>query len=1471
MPSVFQIRYRGYKGILTYEPSMRGKILAKFRDSMRKFKGAVDHGLYVVDYSKPYAYGYLNDETVLLLHALGVSKDILLGKQAEYLKFLQTASSGSDGGHSAFKFCTLTNHMDLAETLLIEGLEKVLPQVRTLVNQENHKLLNKKSERRCRIMVPKSRLIFGVCDPYDVLREGQCFVRITHDDDGVARTITGTEVLVTRNPCLHPGDLQKFRAVNHPKLSDLVDCIVFPTKGRRPSADLMSGGDLDGDKFLVCWDPDLVPKIISEPALYPGAKETVTFRPITHQDRLEYFARYSSVSLGRVKNLYLDWARLKGPMSPECQQLNRLFSQCVDGNRIKVPAILEDPPKKNQEIDDFILDVLHKASFSWIQERLTAQKDPDTFPFEVMEVLLSNEYGAISEFERVKIAHRWLLKNGGEFSDFLPFFNLGLLTDEEKAWTLSLLPISAAGPSLLMNGLLQSELVEPPELVNFQLHHPIFHWKPTFNSSTDRLETFLFSVSRSMELFHKKLIILRVDERLTVAIYIPQKLEKGQECQVGASVRVFAFPRSQGSNSSRYRVVPTKVNYRLFCDDNVLQLYDGKRANTFIFLSEGPQNDSSYRQEKGGGDRRRQKQKAFEDGTNYACRASISLDKISKDVQTHVGRINRSGILAAEVYVISNRDVESLRALDLWLQYVDTQEKLPLFEDEAKEFSIPTLGNIEWASEPAFVEDILQKENLTALNNLENFSEIEHVMRLLLQHNERLRLRRLFDHVLEHVLPGKRNQRKVLFPFLVNILREAPFLIQAFLISNSWEALFSDLEEDFADAAPQLLTALVIESGTMHELVLEPFKLVLGKLKYLSLQHLSQIVECIALTVRSAELAMDIFLGALEPEGSRLLVGRRPAIETFMRGIFGIALDHIDEALAAKSAWKGLLNLTHKDSVSGSSIVEAQLRVDAPFARFSKDDHVQLTAANVPKNFPFGRPFSMDAIVQSAQLGTATFRCLHRPPSYLENCSWHLKNCGSFVTSRAMLDAVTEFYTNRECCPIFMELAGLVRETSVFANRDTLDLVSVPRADLNASQNRAIEAAMRSLVCLLWGPPGTGKTRTIVAMIQEMLLAEPEKRILVAAPTHNAVDNVLRKYLDEVGFDDKAPVPLRVTTDVRKVSEDLKSYTCDGMLGKDINEHPEARRKAQKRVKESQLIFSTCIGAGVGLLRSELFDTVVIDEASQQTEPASLVPLVKGATRAVLVGDHVQLRATVQQNALAQGFDVSLFERLYGMAERSGVRKVMLDTQYRMHRDICSFSSTEFYDSKLQTAVDDNDRPLPPSKFPWPSAEPKSSGRKVFIPCLESEDLGRKSKSNKVQAILCREVCKLLTTHVQTGEALKGFSIAVLSPYVRQAELLRSMLPGIEVSSVDSFQGKEADIIVYPTVRCNTRRESGFLKDMRRLNVAITRAKTGMVLIGHKETLFGNDEDKESGDVWRRLIGSCEIVGMSPEVSGQSQ
>ena len=367
------------------------------------------------------------------------------------------------------------------------------------------------------------------------------------------------------------------------------------------------------------------------------------------------------------------------------------------------------------------------------------------------------------------------------------------------------------------------------------------------------------------------------------------------------------------------------------------------------------------------------------------------------------------------------------------------------------------------------------------------------------------------------------------------------------------------------------------------------------------------------------------------------------------------------------------------------------------------------------------------------------------------------------------------------------------------------------------------------------------------------------------------------------------------------------------MLGKDLNSFPAARRKAQKQIQQARLIFSTCIGAGLGLLRNERFQDVVIDEASQQTEAASLVPLIKGAARAVLVGDHVQLRATVQPNAQALEHDVSLFERLWteqNLQRDNGnggspIRCVMLNTQYRMHPDICAFPAKEFYQGKLLTATQCTNVPVPVSAFEWL----RKGNRMVFIQTTSAEDLGRKSKANAGQAKVCQAVVRQLRSPARppptsmstasvsekstqgTGPSPKSTaapqptapipalpSIAILTPYTRQAEALRLLLPNEQVSSIDAFQGQEADIIVYVTVRCNPHREIGFLNDTRRLNVALTRARAGLVVIGDEETLTGkktawngevgglggwieaedaNEEEKWASSahaVWQRLI-----------------
>jgi regulator of nonsense transcripts 1 len=349
-----------------------------------------------------------------------------------------------------------------------------------------------------------------------------------------------------------------------------------------------------------------------------------------------------------------------------------------------------------------------------------------------------------------------------------------------------------------------------------------------------------------------------------------------------------------------------------------------------------------------------------------------------------------------------------------------------------------------------------------------------------------------------------------------------------------------------------------------------------------------------------------------------------------------------------------------------------------------------------------------------------------------------------------------------------------------------------------------------------------------------------------------------------------------------RVADDLKDYTCDAMFGKDLNQYPAVRRKAIGRISESKLVFTTCVGAALGLLRNRSFETVIIDEASQQTEPASLIPLVKGCQRAILVGDHVQLRATVSPHAAVVDFDVSLMERLWmGTPNQAddAIARVMLDTQYRMHSSLCQFLSAEFYGGRLLTTPGCDLTQLPPSRFPWPQpppdvrGEPNRSRRAVFIQCNDPEDYGKKSKVNQSQANICKEVLQLLTTAPTLTQAAEvehpGWqtpSISILTPYSRQVDLLKQLCGRFTVSSIDGFQGQEADIVIFVTVRCNLQGEIGFLKDMRRLNVALTRAKAGLIILGDQTTLTMKKEKEEACKVWDRLVQACTRVKLPARV-----
>ncbi|KAF5577511.1 NAM7-nonsense-mediated mRNA decay [Fusarium pseudoanthophilum] len=1483
-PSVFQLRYRGYKGVVTVDPRMKKeKALLKFRKSMKKFTGGDDYSFAVVEHSKPFSYGFLNDESIILLHALGISQETLLSKQRQHFELLENAKSDF---RDAFRFLCYVNRPDLAERVLLEGHDSVRSKINGQVNEQLDKMLNKQGGQKCRIFIQKSRLLFGVCDAWDVLKEGECAVKVTLEESGLPHALKNSEIIVIRNPCLHPGDWQKFKVVERPELSHLVDCIVFSTRGKRPAADLMSGGDLDGDTFFVSWDPDLIPSTVSAPALYPGGREPIQFRPITDDDRLVYFAKYQNASLGQVKNLYLDWARVAGPMSAQCQELNRLFSQCVDGNRIKIPEKLRTAPKPTPDTPPFILDVLHDDAEALVRRLgLTEVGDLTGYDIDAIQLLFSREDVAIGEFESVKLAYVWCIKNSTSFESLLHLFDFNILTADQKAWVLAHVPGSAGTTGLVQNALCSSGILQPRELQQFHLDYPGIKWKRTYDSSIDRLATFHDAVATNLELFQRTLIVFQPDERLSLAVYIPKKIERSQDCVINDTGRLFAFPHSQGPQRQARLSLPTKMQYQLYCDGNIFQLFEKQRGNSWVFIGRPGNNDQDYRNEKNKGDRRRKRQEVVERGEQAEVIASIALDKFSRGLQTHIGRVNRSPITAAEIYVISNRDVASMRNLDLWLEQIDTTETLPLFSEEPRDYSVPSLTDVLSPSDPSWLIDIVRGNDISALIRLESVEQYQKIFKLAREASDKEFLMRCFEHVLSNIEKAVVDHKELLNEML-QVLTIEPTLAITFtpFLSSSRSDKNQDLVILLEASLLPILRAFILSANTMGQLILEPFKSILSAITpgSLSLLDLASFLELAALTIRSTDLALDLFLDCLQPNASRFMVTDLKVTSHLLRNMIAIALDHIEEADNVARRLQGLYELKLSPKDKKGNLIEMDFRIDATGTP-KKGSHVRLTTASLPSNVLMGNNYSIDALVAMSETGRARFECLHPLPPYFTNCSWVLEDCGPFVTSKSMVDAVKDLCIYQEdCCGVANIIFG-------FQSQD------IPRPDhsfsrierLNESQNQAIKLALNSSLLCLWGPPGTGKTETIVETICALQTANSKARVLVTAPTHNAVDNVMRRYIQRLKKQPLArktqPDLVRVSTEVRKVADDLRKYTCDAMAGQEIHSDHKAMKKAMEMVKRSDTIFTTCIGAGIGLIRSEFFDIVIVDEASQQTEPSSIVPLVKGCSQAILVGDHVQLRPTVNQTALALDFDVSLFERLYTEAKDSrgndGLRKLMLDTQYRMHPKLCEFSSGQFYEGKLKSGITSSARPPIKSDFPFPPAMATNQKggsemgmqdyeRVIFINCDAKEMPGQKSKENRGQAELCLNICNLLTSGSETEDP--SHSVVVLTPYTRQAEVLKRMLSSIpykiEVSSIDGFQGREADIIVFVTVRCNEHREIGFLKDMRRMNVALTRARSALIVVGNRVTLTEGTADEESTVMWRKFLGSLTEVKLEAPV-----
>ena len=374
---------------------------------------------------------------------------------------------------------------------------------------------------------------------------------------------------------------------------------------------------------------------------------------------------------------------------------------------------------------------------------------------------------------------------------------------------------------------------------------------------------------------------------------------------------------------------------------------------------------------------------------------------------------------------------------------------------------------------------------------------------------------------------------------------------------------------------------------------------------------------------------------------------------------------------------------------------------------------------------------------------------------------------------------------------------------------------------LNASQSLAVQGAATNRLTLVQGPPGTGKTAVAIRILQHwarlaLAQAKPGENpspILATSDSNIAVDNLVEGC---------ANVGLRVVRLGRPeaIRPELLRYCIDrptekGNGGMNFNYggmSASAFKERMKVLKNAQVVCCTCIGSGGDILDSMTFERVMVDEATQATEPAVLVPLTRGCRQLVLVGDHCQLPPTVlSTRAEEEGLGVPLFSRMVAC----GVPPFMLDTQYRMHPGISMFPSDLFYGGKLNDGVSPPER-RPLQGFPWPREEFPVA----FIPVTDSFELDDGvSKANEAEAAA---VCEAVVALLGGGQCTVS-DIAVVTPYAAQVRLIRRGLrevlprgpPFVEVSSTDGFQGREKEAVVFSAVRSNTYGSVGFVSDWR--------------------------------------------------------
>ena len=452
---------------------------------------------------------------------------------------------------------------------------------------------------------------------------------------------------------------------------------------------------------------------------------------------------------------------------------------------------------------------------------------------------------------------------------------------------------------------------------------------------------------------------------------------------------------------------------------------------------------------------------------------------------------------------------------------------------------------------------------------------------------------------------------------------------------------------------------------------------------------------------------------------------------------------------------------------------------------------------------------------------------------------------------------------------------------------------------LNPTQESAVNMVLRAKdVAIVHGPPGTGKTTTLVEAIRETLMRE--NQVLVCAQSNMAVDWISEKLVDRGINVLRIGNPSRVNDKMLSFTYERRfeahpDYTQLWAIRKAIRDLRKQRKRDDEKFHqkleslrsrateleirinsdlfgEARVIASTLVGSANRLLDGQKFGTLFIDEAAQALEAACWIPM-RRVSRVVLAGDHCQLPPTVKSiAALKAGLGKTLMERIVEMHPEA---VTLLKIQYRMNDDIMRFSSNYFYGGQVESAPEVKYRSILDLDTPMEWISPTHLDNLENLDNLDSLDNQDKpdfheqfvgesfGRINKAEAELTLDTLQHYFERIGKQRLLdERIDVGIISPYRAQVQYLRRLLMKreyfkpfrrlISINTVDGFQGQERDVIVISMVRSNDEGQIGFLRDLRRMNVAITRARMKLIILGDKRTMTRHAFYRQ---LWRYIKG----------------